>query len=68
MSEELTRFVESYSSDSMYIKKAEPVREGQALQGIYAFQCCQYSISFGLRIKQLFSCSSSAELQVQSAS
>ena len=31
----------------MKIKKAEPVREGQALQGIYAFQCCQYSIYFG---------------------
>ena len=32
MSEELTRFVESYSSDSMYIKKAEPVSLKEALQ------------------------------------
>ena len=32
MSEELTRFVESYSSDSAYIKKAEPVSLKEALQ------------------------------------
>lgn len=34
MSEELTRFVESYSSDSMYIQKAESVSLKEALQKV----------------------------------